>query len=376
MGGGYPFRFMDWRLLALVFAPIGANAAIFESVAGGVLMVETTTQLTYTSNILLNSDEVEDLFISFEPMLVFQRATGILHLQAEVGNRLTAYRDADALNAQDWRTALRLSGPHRNRSRLSAGAELSWQEFSDPTQEVGAPVERDALRISGFGQWRATHNVELRLSSQSIDERFRTFDRDARTMDFRLEGIWVYSENLRVFGGYRQRTIENDGLLNAVSLETHTLLIGLRGEVTEKLSGSLELGLSLPEESFRENFLFYAIDLQWEATDKRRWFVRGRRDTEASLRGDDLINTRLDLGVVQQFRQKISGTAYIGARRLERFGIENREDDIYSIGTGLRFAMDSRRSLAADLRYEDSNSTDPFYTYCRVTATLTFNFRF
>lgn len=343
---------------------------------GGGLGLETASELTYTDNLFLNREAFEDIYLSIEPRVVYRREAGIFRFQAELGNRMTAYRDADDLNAQDWRTSLRLSGPHRDRSRLRVEGEASWEEQSDVAREVGAQVVRDTLRLRGSAQWRANEKTELRVAGELTEDQPEGNAIDSRTTDLRLEGLWIYSENLNLLGGYRLQTIDYDGLFGDLSLGTDTLYVGLRGEVTEKLSGSLELGYSLAEEDFRANTLFYAVDLEWEESDKRRWYVRGQRDTEASLIGDDLINTRLELGVVQAFREKISGTASIGAGRLERSGAFTRSDDLLSAGVGLSFAMDAGRSLAADLRYEDSSSTDAFNTYSSLTATLSFNLRF
>lgn len=358
-------RLRNLTILVVGTCPVGLFA-LAELGPGGII-VNVSLRTEYDSNIFANNLELDDFIARLGTTASYEASDGLLHFNASIGARYSAYAEFDNSNSVDPQVALSLSGFHRDPAPdLMFSLAAGWREQTDANSEAGDQVSPETVNLDGSLDYRLSDKSGLGVSAgiASLDyDEARFTDSD----DYRLSlsYIYFYSQKLQFPATVRYRIID----YGTFDFGTTTFSVGAEGVLSSKLSGFLNFGLSESDVG-NDPVLYYAVGLNWAVDINTSLALSGTRDYEPSAFGAGSITTNLSLSLSQRLTDTLTGSLFAGFGQLEYNGSGTRQDDVLNGGGSLSLRVGDHASLSLSVSMETRGSDLAFAEYDRVQVTL------
>ena len=158
--------------------------------------------------------------------------------------------------------------------------------------------------------------------------------------------------------------------------KSNTFIIGVEGDLSSKLTGTVEVGYIL-QESDATNKPYFSVALDWLIDTKKSLSLTGKSDNFASSSGENVVNSTILLKFNLKVSDTVSGSVSTGYGRYQRDGGSSpREDDIFRTGAGLNILVGKTSSINFNFSYENRDSTLIYFDFERISGTAGFNFVF
>jgi hypothetical protein len=175
---------------------------------------------------------------------------------------------------------LRPEAEYRLTQRFSLGLNYAWTDVRFDDRAIGALIDRDEHRVGGSVFWKVVPKGDV---------------------------FFNYTYGRVIFTTATDRNYTD-----------HLIAVGLRGELTSKLSSTLRVGYEIrdPDSSGQTSFsgLFFGGDVTYRPTERTTITLVTQRATQESTFGTDAfyVTTNGTLSVTQQLLTKLSVTARLG----------------------------------------------------------------
>ncbi len=388
-----------WGVVLAAFILVAglAPARGLVPVAGGELYLTGEVRGVYDSNLFANRNDVDDFYLTVTPELEFQRQTGVLHLDLRSGIVVRRHLDHSVLNAEDLYAEAELRYPVvPGRTRTDQDLGLHYRESTRAVENTGSrPTDEETGDVAEDWRFGADYGIRHHLTEKTAVRsrlagerrefrRGRWSDRD--TYSAGADAIWIYSEKLDLFSGYRFRrtlTRRRPEGVRSVSSRDHQVSAGAEGELLPKVSGSLRAGYQIRDfdardRGSRDQFSFDA-DTTWEATAQTQVSLGASRDFRTSADERDVDSTSVTLTATHRLTEPYRLDARLHYLH-ERFGAtattSGRSEHTVGAESGIRYSLTERASAALAYRVARRESDDNFFTHTRHIVDLSARMRF
>lgn len=383
-------HFLTRRLLSLL-APLAFAIPLTASglfpLLDGEVKVHGDLSVTHDTNIFANENERSDWFLSLRPSLQYLRAAGLLNLDMSGGVEVLRFDKFDDQDTEDLFANLLFSYPNRpGANRAQAEGGIGWQEQSSADETLGERVTSEEWKV--HGDLRVDHSERF-ATRGGVEYSERRFDerRFSRSDQGSLYGdaLWVYSEKLDFFAGYRIRDWRSRGAAGRESFHTydHRLLLGAEGQLSPKVTGSLGAGVQYrnfrkPDELSDTLRPSFAAALEWAARDTTTVRLDAEQDFRTTPDDRSIEQYTGALTLRQQVHQRAhlrTGLSY-GHLRFDDTLDGRRIDDRYGALIGLVSEFNHGFTGSVDYNYllSDSNRGRSDYERHIVEAKVSASF--
>lgn len=370
----------EW-LFSAPFALISATVFIapslhgFYEIARGELILNTTGQATYDSNIYTRSDSMSDIYFSLIPELQFLRHAGRGTIDARGGANLTRFLDHSEEDFEDFHASLHVSYPVSPDSPLSGSVFLAAIEDSDVNDFLNTRVKSRTIGVGSDSLYRFSERLALRNALGFEDTDVKGFS-GTQTYGGSVGIQWLYSEKLSFFTDYRLRRDESDGddTVRGRKIDNinHAILFGAIGTLRPRVEGTANIGfqrtVARAEES-DQNLLLLSADLTWIWRPKTTLLLHAVRELDVSPADETVERSEVDLGAIHILNEKINLTGHIGYRHLV-FNGSNRTDDAFVVGTGIEYIFTRYWEAGADVEITFNSSSQSETDYDRQVVQI------
>ena len=173
--------------------------------------------------------------------------------------------------------------------------------------------------------------------------------------------------------GYLDTVSDSPNLETDLKSETFTYFVGLSGNLTPKLKGSLSAGFQ--ERSFdaiqgSESNPYISANLTWTVDETSNFRLSASQgfNTSISNRSVDELDVRLTAN--RALSRDLRASAYIG---YEHYDYIDREDKAPTAGISLTYKLVRWGSFAFECNYRNQSSTEDEFDYNRFLIGIRFN---
>ncbi|MGF1484803.1 MAG: outer membrane beta-barrel protein [Opitutales bacterium] len=388
-----PLRLVATGILSCIGgATTALSASPFLSIGNTVdLFVDSTATYRYTTNVFNEPDEENDHIFIFSPGIeaVFGR-NSLTTTTLFVGYDIIRYADFDVADAENLRIQLnsQYAGP-----KLTLTGTFSFEEITQNTSAlVGGLVlndliDRNVLDVGLNGGYRVTEKVSTSFGASYERQTFDNFeasfnDRQTYTAPFRV--FYAITPKIDVGAGYRFRFTDVDtnsaGGGAAVDRTDHFISFSTRGEFFPKLSGSLDVGVTI--RSFDNNTdsdLRFSFDggLDYAFSPKVNFALDLSRDFDTGGAGGSIETTDVRLSSTYAYTSRISfGTSLSYERDNFDDLVTPRTDNVYQGSIFATYAFNRYFTFSASYAYQDVNSDLDAVSYNAHNFSLSANVRY
>lgn len=363
-------------LCAISLVGMVHSVSAFYEVGDGELVVRSSPEFVYDTNIFANGTEQSDVIGILPVELVYLRHSGKTRIETSIGIEVARFRDASAYDYENGSARLRFWHDQKGNPLWMRGELGLWSE-SRANSLIGARTEVDRqlalldLRYALDTRFRV--NGGLRFSKWDYATQGLT---DFEEWEVRGGGEFRYSDRLFLGMGYSFRETRLQDSIYTDSLHDHAFFLTATGQILPRVEQSIEIGVR--RRFFHSVLLddatapYAAMTFEWTKDEFTRVSLRAASDLSISPRGASVEEQRIDLSVRREIDPKISVSAfvYLLRQKIEGFSGASRTDD--EGGAGLELDYILTRILTARARVEHHFRSSPldFADYERSILTV------
>lgn len=381
-------------LVTMLLLPIGSAGAfdLSEWVPGLRVSPFISERFEYESNIFQTpSHAKDDLIFKTIPGVFAEYGTGAhwvtLGYRAEILNFMD-------LNNQDAVHHILLGQLHLEFNRLSLNVRDNFVNTTDPpgTELVGR-IESTTNTLATDAEYRLTDRFSIGANATWVHVEYPVLPQlDREEYLFGGSVFWKFQPktDLRLTYNYGQKQFDSVGIRD---ITRHVVLLGIRGDLTAKLSSTFRIGYEDREpqgstpglKSFRG--IVGGGDWVYQATERLKITLLTDRSVQESIFANQLffVSTMGTLAAEQRFGEKISVTArltggenaypskaQVGANTPFKF----RNDMILGWGAGIGYDVQPWLRLAVDFLHSDRDSNFREFSFKddKLSAMITLQF--
>jgi predicted porin len=349
--------------------------ALWEA-AEGEIFLQLDASVAADSNIQSSALELSDTIYTVTPGFSWERSRGrgsiTLGAQCEI-ERASEY---EAYDSENYSANFGLDMPLTPGQRLRGGISASYFDGSrvDPYQSTR--ISESSYDISVNGAYQVSNKINARAAAS-----YGNTDPD-------LDLVPDYEDtSISIGAGYNFRPEVSfyvdarftDSSSNGTETSGNAILVGLDGQITQKLSGHIGFGYDWSESevgtvTYDYTGPTYDVALTW-APRERTTIALSASNGVQSTSGGGTDYTNFSLTLDQEIGLNMSGNAGITYRSSE-FAGANRSDDVWEGTVGWTYAFTRQISMGLTYTYTNSESSSAFIDYTRSVWRLSGSARF
>jgi len=365
------------RKLAILLPGVllmGDTQAIYE-VAGGELTLGIQAQAIYDSNIRANAQEESDVQLMLNPSLTFERAAGLVGLNAQLQAFGRTFVDNDDENNLGLDASAELVFPTDDGYPWDASVGVNFSRDTTADPELGTRTEVDNFGARAQFSYDFYTYYRLNTSVAADYKRYASSGfTDADSYSGQIGVAYNYSPTLDFGVNYRYRTQELDAV-NPADSQAHAFFFSTNGELLPTLTGQLGVGwqfvdMELPQYE-DSSAVFAQAGLEWTARENLVFDLSAVRDFGNSGANERTLSTRFEAGVSTTVAALYETRLFVGYDLVdfEAPGV-NREDTMYSIGGSVSRPINEFISGSVAVTYSDRSSDLATAEYARTVVSL------
>lgn len=380
--------------------------AIGSRLGGFRLYPSVTTSVEATNNYLAtDTNRRSDIYVTVRPEVVIRSDWARNRLEGRAFVDQSVHANLTSENATQYGAfangAYDVSRDTQLRGEVSAARYVESRTSLGSAQGALRPIRFDVYR-AGLG---ASHSINDLVLTGNTALEYRNFynapqigggvlDQDFRDVRIATVGGSAYYPlrngiGLVASGGYDNerytRRPGRNGFIEGVDIDRDSSGFNLQGGVTLELSrliiGTIQAGYLTRRynDSRLRNFsgLSFNADVLWNVTPLTS--IRGRASRSVQDTSSPLIagNTRSDfaLSVDHELYRYIIVSGDVGYGHFRPNGVGFSGDE-YTVGTGARYLIDRRFSVAANARHSGRSSSSQFLRYQATSASVSLRVQF
>lgn len=351
--------------VCILFTP---SLSGFLEIARGELILNTTAQSTYDSNIYGRSDAEGDVYFSLIPELQYLRKAGRGRIDLRAGVNVTRFLDFSMEDSEDFYGSAEVTYPVPEDSPLSGAVYAAYTEETGVNDYLNTRVRSELAAVGANTLYRFSDRLAFR-NSLSYDhagvEGFSNVESYSGT--FGLQ--WIYSRKLSLFTDYRLRQSRSSGDNPVSGKEIDNLdqavFFGATGTLAPKVDGTASVGYQHtiargPEPD--TGLVVTALDLVWDWRPKTDLRLGASRDLDIAPTDESVETSRISLGLDHKVDDKISLTGSAGYYHLN-FRSTSRRDHGLLVGAGIDYIFTRywKGGFNYDYTHNISNQTNSDY---------------
>lgn len=333
---------------------------------------------TYDSNVFTNTNEEDDLYFTLNPEIEYTRTAGVLNLGVQTGVELIRFIDFTNQDTEDFYGVLTLSYPNRpgvNPRYLSF--DLGWRQKSDVNENLGTRTRSEIFSTGLTFRNNLSARFGYRVMGSFSNEQFKR--EDFSELDIGVIGadaIYIYSDQLEAFVGYRYRNSQTGGLTDTgLSIDDHLLQAGVEGQLSAKVVGRASVGIqnrSFSNELGDSVRPYGMASLDWTPRERSVITLHAENDFDVAANDRSVDRSSIHLSLDQEIYAGLSVEPRLSYAkvRLRRADGRTRDDDRYGVGVGLTYELAAGATVGLRLTYLKRQSTEEFFDYGRHMVDL------
>ena len=361
----------------------------FVQLGNGDVYLDGRRSLVYDSNLFLRENNTLDDFLVnvYTGVGFIQQERSVLNLEVELGMDFERFFDYSSEDSDDFKSSFLLSYPNNVERHGYFSLGGGYNEDTQSNADVGQRIKTDTTDIDVHFHQAISDKTGLEFAAAFAQQDFSNgfdpintnfaLDRSSDNFNLSVLGFYQYSEKLSTTLSYAYQDVSYDD--NITEQQVDTVAIGVRGEISPKVTGAISIG-------FRDTDLsstaildtggtdpFYSLDLAWAPRDKTSIGLSGRASSQVSVYGD--VNNRNDfqLSLTESISDKASLNAGFLYSDNDYQGLFDRNDESIMVFAGYFFSLDDQTSLYARANYEDRSSTLDGFGFDRILLTVGIN---
>lgn len=363
-------------------AMCAAPARALWEAAEGEIFLQLDASVAADSNIASNSLELSDTIYTVTPGFSWERSRGrgsiTLGAQCEI-ERASEY---EAYDSENYSANFGLDMPATPAGKLRGGISANYFDGSRVDSYQNTRISETSYDFGLNGAYQVSNKINARAAAS-----YGNTD---------PENLASYEDtSLSVGAGYNFRpdvsfyidarftdSSSGDSALLAGGTDTsgNAILVGLDGQITQKLSGHIGFGYDWSESetggvTYEYTGPTYDIALTWTPRERTSIGLSASNGVEStSTGGTEYVNFSLTL--TQEIGLNMSGNAGITYRSSD-FALEDRgSDDVWEGNVGFTYAFTRQISMGLTYTYTNSESTTDLINYTRSVWRLSGTARF
>lgn len=358
-----------------LLATTSLSWGLFETEAG-VFVLDLEGKAQYDSNIFASNSEESDWSLIGTGTLSYLQDRGLFSMDARAGLSHQLFFDNSDQDATNYFASAMINGSPQDGGKTTYSLGLEWKRTTDAVEEVADRVRSQRWIATVGTDWAFSDKLGIRLGGtygQTLYSNPANLD-DSDRYDLSIAGLWFYSEKLTALAGYRYRNLSFDESNRTV--KTDTVFVGMEGELSPKVTGSIELGGSFGRGSQTSDNLFTSVALRWAANDRGTATLNASRDNDASALAANAIGTTITAGYTHRIDQRLSLGGALTYGEFERDGSTPQKDDFWRASLNLAAQLGQNGRAGANLSYEDRNSDRDISNFTRLIFGVTAGYVF
>ena len=244
---------MNRFILVVFFAiiPVSYCSALTQW-GNGDLYSETTADLSYDSNLFLQeNDSIDDFLSTFYGGLGYlMEERTVLNVEFELGLEVGRFLDYNTEDYEDWKSKFEISYPNHIESQGFFSFAAGWNQDTQSNADIGQRIEIETKDVDFQSTESISEKLQLEFSIGLVNEDYNNgidpndnlaLNRSADLSDMGLLAAYQYSEKLSGTFAYQFNDLSyNDDLTEQ---QGDVFAVGLRGELSPKLTGSVSIGV-------------------------------------------------------------------------------------------------------------------------------------
>lgn len=344
-------------------------AAIWE-VADGELFLSLDAAISADSNISSSSAELSDTIYSVTPGFTWERARGLGTISLGAECEIERASEYEQYDSENYSANFALSMPASSAQRLRGSINASYFDGSRVNAFENTRVSETSYSVGFDAAYQATGKINTRLGvdySKTEPEQLAEYERNAINVGLGYN----FRPDVSAFLDVRFTDSSSNPFGERLSTDTsgNAVLIGLDGQITPKISGSIGFGYDWSEtnsggEQRDYSGPSYDVSLTWSPRERTTIGLEAANGIQSTgTGGTEFFN--VGLTVNQEIGFNMSANAGLSVRSSD-FADENRgEDDVVQATLGGRYSMTRNISFGVSYTYTDSDSSLPLTNYSR-----------
>ncbi len=349
------------------------------------------TSITHDDNVYLTEeDNVSDQIMSISPGLNFAFGqNSLLHGSANYQVEFLKYAKDTAPSTHLTHSNVALG---YNDERLTLSASAAYNENYQNTRQTitagsRAIFETDTLNLGGNGEVSLSPLTSLSSGASYSLTTYDfpgLFDRTSYSIPFNVYYKATPKLDLSLGASYRSEKSKGHG----TGAEDWFYNLGLRGNFTAKLSGSLSAGYRTRqgENGLDDSMLGFTAGLNLELTVKSALSFNASRDFNVSAQGQSLENSSYSLSLSSSFTPQWSASTHVSYQQID-YGSQiygsvagaqstSRKDDYWEGGFSTSYLFTSWLSSAASYTLRSNSSSINGANFSNNLLSLTVSLKF
>ncbi len=274
--------------------------------------------------------------------------------------------------------------------RYRGDADFSYRQFQQNSATIRGGINGDQVRYDTYNAgFMNTYNftdklmgeLSIRYYRQHFLEYTNTYS-DNNCISVPLNILYQVTEKINAGFSYQYRRTTFSGgdptsaALYGSSRDDHFVGVNVRGEIFEKLTGSLYFGATnremndaLVDDSSSWNFTMSA-NLAYQVTEKLVTTLDFYRDFNSGASRQNIVNTGVVLGSRYAITEFVAARASLRYENSKYESYGDRTDDEYSANIGLTYTPCKYITVGADYNYLMNSSTSASATYNQHLVSL------
>jgi len=368
-------------LLLFSATPATPLHALWE-LAEGEVFVSLDTVLSSSSNIDSTSDERSDTIYSLTPGLSWERSRGRGSVSLGVRCEIERALDDATYDSENYSANFSLQMPVTAGRRLEGRLTLGYFDGSRVDAFQNTRLSESSYELGLNGSYRVSSKINARVGASYGKSE--------------PEGLPGYEDtSLSVGLGYNIRPLvslfldvrqtdsssDADALLpSGTDTSGKAFILGLSGEITPKLTGSIGFGYDMSETrigstTVDNDGLTYDANLSWSPRERTNVSLTASRGTQSTSTGGTAYES-INLSGSQRIGLNMSVNAGVALRMSENTLQSSVGSDLWEVNIGATYAFARGISMGASYSYSVSDSAIARVDYVRSIWSLTASARF
>ncbi len=338
-----------------------AHAAPFLSSENAEVFLTGTAGMRIDDNIFLNPDGETDHIFNFDPAVevVFGNKS-TLSGRGRVGGNFNRYTDHDDLDSELFSSSLSMG---YDGGKTTGSFEAGYAELNQNTVDVlgiDALIRRNVFNSSGNVEVSATEktSVALGFGYNNTDYRVAGFA-DAESVNVPLHLYYEVTPKVDLGLGYRFR---QSWLLFGRDSKDHFISLSTRGELTPKLTGTVDVGVTRRDLSPGDTYSMLGVDgsLSYALTPKSSLQLNAARNFDVNSQAQEQKNTSVGAFLTSNITSEFTVTVGASYRAIDYYlpaaGAAARTDDYYDALVGASYTVNEYLRVGANYSYRQNES--------------------
>lgn len=348
----------------------------FWQIARGELILNTTVEGTYDSNVFGQRGSPASFYVSLIPELQFLRQAGRGTIDLRAGVDITRFTDLDGEDFEDYFGSLEITYPVRTGSPLSGGFIASHVQETGIQEFLNARVTSERSAADLNTNYRVSERLGVRNRLNYTNTAFDGFS-DVESYSGTLGLQWIYSSHLSWFSDVRLRRAQSSGNPAAGQRRLDNLysalFLGATGVLRPRINGTVAVGYQQTDARAAgpdRNLVVTSGQLDWDWRPRTDLTLLLRRDLDISPADEAVETSSVRLGLNHEIDPKIHLLGRLGYRHYDFGSPSGRQDDAVSFGAGVRYLFTRYWNAALNYDFTSNSSNLTRADYTRQTVNI------